>query len=100
MQRVGMAATARQAPQFLLGVLSAMTPLARCVVASPGPSLARRVGALSRGESRSASRAPFFGSNQVGHSQPARIAVPLEPGNALETRNMLIEDFDTRATEQ
>jgi hypothetical protein len=27
MQRVGMAATARQAPQFLLGVLSAMTPL-------------------------------------------------------------------------
>jgi hypothetical protein len=42
----------------------------------------------------------IFGRNQVGHSQPARIAVPLEPGNALETRDMLIEDFNTRATEQ
>jgi hypothetical protein len=37
----------RKAVSFFFGrIVSVMTPLARCVVASPGPSLARRVGAL------------------------------------------------------
>jgi hypothetical protein len=80
--------------------MNSIVPNALRVVPTPAVAGSGGSGALSREESRSASRAPFFGRNEVGHSQPARIAVPLEPGNALETRDMLIEDFNTRATEQ
>jgi hypothetical protein len=37
-EQLGQVNAARKAAQFLLGVVRAMTPLARCVVASPGPS--------------------------------------------------------------